>query len=152
MGLRRLALNRAIAGQCREPVKLSHPVWDLRRYAASASEPVQEKSRYGCRTSGLRRRRTLSNKQAHLTMWYFYALFGPATWALLNLDKYLLGRFFKENAAGPVLVVFTGFAGAIVAITIVLVDPAVLALAPGQAFSVMGAGALLVASYIPYMI
>jgi drug/metabolite transporter (DMT)-like permease len=86
-------------------------------------------------------------------MWYFYALLGPATWALLNhLDKYLLGRFFKENAAGPVLVVFTGFAGAIVAITILLVDPAVLTLAPWQAFSVMGAGVLLVASYIPYMI
>jgi hypothetical protein len=31
-------------------------------------------------------------------MWYIYALIDPAIWALLNhLDKYLLGRFFKEE-------------------------------------------------------
>lgn len=86
-------------------------------------------------------------------MWYFYALLGPAIWALLNhLDKYLLGRFFKENAAGPILVVFTGFAGIIIAITILLFGPSVFTLAPWQALFVMGAGVLLVASYIPYMI
>ena len=86
-------------------------------------------------------------------MWYFYALLGPAIWALLNhLDKYLLERFFKQDAAGPVLVVFTGFAGIVVAITILLFGPSVFALAPSQAFFVMGAGVLLVASYIPYMI
>jgi len=86
-------------------------------------------------------------------MWYFYALLGPAIWALLNhLDKYLLGRFFKASAAGPVLVVFTGFAGIMVAIAILLFGPSVFALAPWQAFSAMGAGVLLVASYIPYMI
>jgi drug/metabolite transporter (DMT)-like permease len=87
------------------------------------------------------------------TLWYFYALFGPAIWALLNhLDKYLLGRFFREDAAGPVLVVFTGLAGIIVAITIVLFGQAVFTHAPRQVFFVMGAGAFLVASYIPYMI
>jgi drug/metabolite transporter (DMT)-like permease len=86
-------------------------------------------------------------------MWYFYALLGPAIWALLNhLDKYLLGRFFNQNAAGPVLVVFTGFAGLILAIAIVSFGPPVLALAPGQASLLMFAGTLLVASYIPYMI
>lgn len=86
-------------------------------------------------------------------MWYFYALLGPAIWAFLNhLDKYLLGRFFKDDAAGPVLVVFTGFAGLIVAATILLLGPPVFALAPWQAFFVMAAGACLVASYIPYMI
>jgi hypothetical protein len=77
----------------------------------------------------------------------------PDIWALLNhLDKYLLGRFFKEDAAGPVLVVFTGFAGIIVAIAILLLGFPVFTLAPRQAFSVMVAGALLVASYIPHMI
>jgi uncharacterized membrane protein len=85
-------------------------------------------------------------------MWYFYALLGPAIWALLNhLDKYLLGRFLKEDAPGPVLVVFTGFAGLVVAAAILLFGPGVVALAPWQAFSVMGAGVVLVASYIPYM-
>jgi drug/metabolite transporter (DMT)-like permease len=86
-------------------------------------------------------------------MWYLYALLGPAAWALLNhLDKYLLRRFFKDDAAGPVLVVFTGFAGIIVAIAILLFGPSVFIVAPWQALFVMGAGALLVASYIPYMI
>ena len=69
-----------------------------------------------------------------------------------HLDKYLLGRFFREDAAGPVLVVFTGLAGIIVAITIVLFGQAVFTHAPRQVFFVMGAGAFLVASYIPYMI
>jgi len=86
-------------------------------------------------------------------MWYFYALLGPAIWALLNhIDKYILGRFFKEAAAGPVLVVFTGFAGIIVACAIVLFGPSVFVLAPQQALLVMTGGAFLVASYIPYMI
>ncbi|HVC63187.1 MAG TPA: DMT family transporter [Acetobacteraceae bacterium] len=86
-------------------------------------------------------------------MWYFYALLGPAIWALLNhLDKYLLGHFFKEDAAGPVLVVFTGFAGLIVAIVILLFNPSVFTLTLWQELFVMGAGALLVASYVPYMI
>jgi drug/metabolite transporter (DMT)-like permease len=86
-------------------------------------------------------------------MWCFYALLGPAIWALLNhLDKYLLGRFFKQDAAGPVLVVFTGFAGIVLAIAILLFGPPVFALAPWQAFLLVAAGVLLVASYVPYMI
>lgn len=86
-------------------------------------------------------------------MWYFYALLGPSIWAFLNhLDKYLLGRFFRGDAAGPVLSVFTGFAGIIVAMGILLFGPSVFTLAPWQAFSVMGAGVFLVASYIPYMV
>ena len=86
-------------------------------------------------------------------MWYFYALLGPAIWALLNhLDKYLLGRFFNQDAAGPVLVVFTGFAGIVLAIAILLLDPPVFALASWQASFLIAAGALLVASYMPYMI
>jgi uncharacterized membrane protein len=48
--------------------------------------------------------------------------------------------------------VFTGFAGIIVTIAILLLGFPVFTLAPWQAFSVMTAGALLVASYIPYMI
>jgi uncharacterized membrane protein len=85
-------------------------------------------------------------------MWYLYALTGPATWALLNhLDKYLLGRFFKDDAAGPVLVVFTGFSGIVVAVAILLLGPSVFTLAPWQACLLVGAGVLLVGSYIPYM-
>ena len=86
-------------------------------------------------------------------MWYFYALLGPAIWALLNhLDKYLLRRFFERDAAGPVLVVFTGLAGIVLAVAILLFGSPVFALAAWQAFFLVGAGALLVASYIPYMI
>jgi drug/metabolite transporter (DMT)-like permease len=86
-------------------------------------------------------------------MWYLYALLGPAIWAFLNhLDKYLLGRFFEADAEGPVLAVFTGFAGGIVAMAILLFGPPVFTLAPWRAIAVMGAGMLLVASYIPYMI
>jgi drug/metabolite transporter (DMT)-like permease len=85
-------------------------------------------------------------------MWFFYALLGPAIWALLNhIDKYLLGRYFKDDGAGPVLVVFTGFAGIIIASAIVFFDPKVLVLPAKQAVIAMTAGALLVASYIPYM-
>ena len=86
-------------------------------------------------------------------MWYCFALVGPATWALLNhLDKYLLARFFREDAAGPVLVVFTGLAGFIFANTILAFGASVFELAPWQAFLLVGAGALMVGSYIPYMI
>lgn len=86
-------------------------------------------------------------------MWYLYALLGPAIWALLNhLDKYLLGRFFKQDAAGPVLVVFTGFGGVVLATAILLLGPPVVAVTSWQPFFLMGAGVLLVASYMPYMI
>ena len=86
-------------------------------------------------------------------MWYVYALIGPAIWGFLNhVDKYLLGRFFKGEAAGPVLTVFTGFAGILVAALILLFGPPVFTLAPGQAFFVMLAGVLMVGSYVPYMI
>jgi len=86
-------------------------------------------------------------------MWYGYALFGPAAWALLNhLDKYLLERFFKGDAAASVLVVFTGFAGFLVAIAILLFGPSVRMLVPWQVCLVMAAGALLVSSCVPYMI
>ncbi len=95
----------------------------------------------------------LLGERERLPMWYFYALLGPAIWALLNhLDKYLLGRFFKQDAAGPVLVVFTGFAGIVLAIAILLLGPPVFALASWQASFLVAAGVLLVASYMPYMI
>ena len=86
-------------------------------------------------------------------MWYGYALLGPAIWALLNhLDKHLLVCFFGEDAAAPVLAVFTGFAGFLVATTILLFGPSVQMLAPRQTCLIMSAGALLVSSYVPYMI
>jgi uncharacterized membrane protein len=87
-------------------------------------------------------------------LWYCFALVGPAIWALLNhLDKYLLIRFFREDAAaGPVLVVFTGLAGFVIATAILSFGPSVFTLAPWQACLLVGAGALLVGSYVPYMI
>src|SRR5262249_17092502 len=79
-----------------------------------------------------------------------YALVGPAIWALLNhTDKFLLGRFFKESAAGPVLTVFSGFAGVTVAGAILVFGPPVFTLAPWQAGLVMLAGGLMVGSYVP---
>jgi uncharacterized membrane protein len=82
-----------------------------------------------------------------------YVLLGPAIWALLNhLDKYLLAHFFGENAAAPLLAVFTGFAGLLVATAISLFAPSVHVRALWQACLTMGAGALLVSSYMPYMI
>jgi uncharacterized membrane protein len=86
-------------------------------------------------------------------MWCGYALLGPAIWALSNhLDKYLLGRFFKGAAAAPVLVVFTGFAGFLIATAILLFGQPVRMPLPWQPCVVMGAGALLVFSYMPYMV
>jgi drug/metabolite transporter (DMT)-like permease len=92
-------------------------------------------------------------EEPKLVMWYCYALLGPAIWAFLNhLDKYLLGRFFEADAEGPVLALFTGFAGVIVEMAIPLLGAPVFTLAPWRAIAVMGAGMLLVASYIPYLI
>jgi drug/metabolite transporter (DMT)-like permease len=86
-------------------------------------------------------------------MWYGYALLGPAIWALLNhLDKYLLARFFKGGATASVLVVFTGCAGSLVATAILLFGPSMRMPVPWQAAVLMGAGALLVSSCMPYMI
>lgn len=86
-------------------------------------------------------------------MWCGYALLGPAIWALLNhLDKYLLGRYFNDARTAPVLVVFTGLAGLLVATVILLFGPSVRMPTLWQVCLVMGAGALLVSSYVPYMI
>ena len=86
-------------------------------------------------------------------MWFGYAVLGPAIWALLNhLDKYLLGRFFEDAKAAPVLVVFTGFSGFLVATAILLAGLPVRMPAVWQVCVVMLAGALLVSSYMPYMV
>jgi hypothetical protein len=79
-------------------------------------------------------------EEPNLVMWYCYALLGPAIWAFLNhLDKYLLGRCFEADAEGPILALFTGFAGVIVAMTIPLPGAPVFTLAPWRAIAVMGA-------------
>jgi hypothetical protein len=86
-----------------------------------------------------------TGKQASSTMWYGYALLGPAIWALLNhLDKYVLGRFFNDARSAPVLVVFSGFAGFLVATAIALFGPSVRMPAPWQSCLAMGAGGLLI--------
>ena len=84
--------------------------------------------------------------------WFLIALAGPVLWGAVNhVDKYIISRFFKGDRGVGSLVVFTSFSGLIMAIGIAIFSPDSLVFNTAAAFIIAVNGAILVASFIPYM-
>jgi len=84
--------------------------------------------------------------------WFFIALGAPALWGAVNhVDKYIITRYFKSDRGVGSLVIFTSLSGIIMAILIVIFAPHSLGLEIIPAIVIAVNGAILVASFIPYM-
>ena len=83
--------------------------------------------------------------------WFLIALAAPALWALVNhIDKYIISRYFTGRGVGS-LVVFTSLSGIIVSLFIVIFDFHSLGIGVWPAVIIAVNGAILVASFIPYL-
>ena len=83
--------------------------------------------------------------------WILFALIGPALWAFVNhIDKYIISRYFTGRGVGS-LVIFTSLSEIIISFLILIFARSELHLAPMHAVMIGWSGALLVASFIPYL-
>lgn len=83
--------------------------------------------------------------------WFSISLAGPALWALVNhIDKYIITKYFTGRGVGS-LVIFTGASGFIISLIILLLSPEKIMISTSGAFLIALNGALLVASFIPYL-
>jgi len=83
--------------------------------------------------------------------WFLIALMGPALWALVNhVDKYIISKYFVGDGVGS-LVIFTSISGLIISSLILFLDFNQVFISPFNAFLIAINGALLVASFIPYL-
>ncbi len=83
--------------------------------------------------------------------WFLIALAAPVLWALVNhIDKYIISRYFTGRGVGS-LVLFTALSGAIISIFILIFSPGSLGIGFVSAIIIAINGALLVASFIPYL-
>ncbi len=84
--------------------------------------------------------------------WFLIALGAPALWGLVNhVDKYIIKRFFVGDKGVGSLVLFTAASGAIMAIPIGIFAFGSLDIGVIATFVIAVNGAILVASFIPYM-
>ena len=83
--------------------------------------------------------------------WFWIALAAPAIWGLVNhVDKYIISKYFTGKGVGS-LVLFTSLSGFIFEIFIAIFDPSVLHFGVLPALIIAINGAILVASFIPYL-
>jgi len=83
--------------------------------------------------------------------WFWIALAAPAIWAVVNhIDKYIISRYFTGRGVGS-LVIFTSLSGLIFSIFILLFNYSSLTFGLADAVLIAFNGALLVASFIPYL-
>ncbi len=83
--------------------------------------------------------------------WFLIALIGPALWALVNhIDKYIISKYFVGNGVGS-LVIFTSISGFVISLFILVLDFGQIFISPFNAVLIAINGALLVASFIPYL-
>jgi drug/metabolite transporter (DMT)-like permease len=83
--------------------------------------------------------------------WFFIALIAPALWAAVNhIDKFVVNKYFTGRGIGS-LVIFTGLTGFIISILIFIFNRESINLPFNSALVIAINGALLVASFIPYM-
>lgn len=83
--------------------------------------------------------------------WFLIALIGPALWALVNhIDKYIISKYFTGRGVGS-LVLFTSVSGLIISLFIFIFDFDQIFISPLSAILIAINGALLVASFIPYL-
>ena len=84
------------------------------------------------------------------TSWFWYALMGPAIWSLVNhIDKYIISRYFEGRNVGS-LVIFTGCAGFLVSIPILIFDFSAILISLKSIVFIAINGAVLIAAFIPY--
>ncbi|MEI6480533.1 MAG: EamA family transporter [bacterium] len=83
--------------------------------------------------------------------WFLIALIGPALWALGNhIDKYIISKYFVGKGVGS-LVIFTSISGFIISLFVLALDFNQIFISPLNAFLIAINGAVLVASFIPYL-
>ena len=83
--------------------------------------------------------------------WFFIALIGPILWAFVNhIDKYTISKYFTGRGVGS-LVVFTGLSGLIISFFIFIFGYSQIFINPISACVIAINGAILVASFIPYL-
>lgn len=83
--------------------------------------------------------------------WFLIALVAPALWSLTNhVDKFLLGKYFKEGGEGALLIFSSVFA--VVTVPVIGVfAPSVFAIAPMHAVIMVLVGVVYIIALIPYM-
>lgn len=83
--------------------------------------------------------------------WFFIALIGPILWALVNhIDKYIISKYFTGPGVGS-LVIFTSMSGLIISFFILWLNFSQIFISPLGVIIIAVNGALLVASFIPYL-
>ena len=83
--------------------------------------------------------------------WFLIALIGPILWALVNhVDKYIISKYFTGPGVGS-LVIFTSMSGLIISFFIFCFGFSQIFISPLGAIIIAINGALLVASFIPYL-
>ena len=87
------------------------------------------------------------------TNWVFIALLAPLFWAIANyIDKIVINRYLVSSITGAgSLIVFTGMTGFLVAAVIALIHGDIFSISYSDALIIVTAGAMLVASFIPYL-
>jgi uncharacterized membrane protein len=83
--------------------------------------------------------------------WFFIALCAPALWSVTNhIDKFLLGKYFKQGGEGALLIFSCAIA--LVSVPVIgLFAPHVFAISFWSAVIMIGDGMLYVLALIPYM-
>lgn len=83
--------------------------------------------------------------------WYIFAFIGPALWALVNhIDKFIISKYFSGRGVGS-LVLFTSASGLIISFFIFVFGFNYLSIGTVNALVIGINGAILVASFIPYL-
>lgn len=83
--------------------------------------------------------------------WFLISLIGPLLWALVNhIDKYIITKYFSGRGVGS-LVLFTSASGLLISLFILLFRFNSIFIDVSSAFLIAINGAILVASFIPYL-
>jgi uncharacterized membrane protein len=83
--------------------------------------------------------------------WFYFAIAAPALWSISNhLDKYLLGKYFKEGGAGALLI-FSCMIAVVFAPLILLFRPHVFGIPLSHLLLMVLNGLLYILALIPYM-
>lgn len=83
--------------------------------------------------------------------WFWIALAAPLLWGMVNhVDKFIISKYFSGKGIGS-LVIFTSLSGFLFSIFIALFYPSALSITVFSAIIIAFNGALLVASFIPYL-
>lgn len=83
--------------------------------------------------------------------WFFIALAAPAVWAAVNhIDKFIISKYFSGKGVGS-LVMFTSLSGFIASLFIGIFRSSSLSIGISNEIIIAINGALLVASFIPYL-